>query len=146
MSNRPINRAWHLRSRPNGLIKPEDFAWHEAAVPPLEEGQALVRTIYLSLDPTDRVWASDREQYMTPVPLGEAMRSVALGVVEESRMPGLAAGAYVYGLLGWQDYTVIDRRTPMMTVEPRPGLPLSAYLGFLGFIGITAYIGVIDIL
>jgi len=146
MSNRPTNRAWHLVSRPDGMIRPENFELRESSVAPLEEGQALVRLIYLSLDPTDRVWASDREQYMTPVGLGEPMRSVALGVVEESRKPDLKAGAHVYGLLGWQDYSVVDRDTPMMVVEPRPGLPLTAHLAFLGFIGITAYIGVIDML
>jgi len=146
MSNRPLSRAWHLASRPDGLIRPENFALRESRAPTPGEGQALVRIIYVSLDPTDRIWASAREQYMTPVDIGEVMRSVALGVVTESNQPGLKPGDIVYGLLGWQDYVLVDKRSPVMKVERRPGVPLTAQLGLTGFIGITAYVGVIDIL
>lgn len=146
MRNRPINRAWHLASRPEGMIRPENFSLRESPAAEPGEGQAQVRIIYVSLDPTDRIWASAREQYMTPVELGEVMRSIALGVVTESRMPSLKPGDIVYGLLGWQNYALIDAKSPVMKVEHRPGVPLTAQLGLTGFIGITAYVGVIDIM
>jgi NADPH-dependent curcumin reductase CurA len=181
MSNRPVNRAWHLAARPQGLIRPTDFAWREAPVPALGPGEALVRTIYLSLDPTNRVWASDADQYMPPVGLGEVMRGVALGEVVESRQTGLKPGDLVYGLLGWQDFTVLDKpglvtrfkRPPGLSLKATlrllrltvkaadlgliskrklagaalrlPDLPLTSYLGILGAIGFTAYVGIIDI-
>ena len=72
------------------------------------DGQALVRQIYLSLDPTSRGWAAGAT-YLPPVPLEGVMRGFGLGGVEESRDPGLAAGDYVQGLLGWQMYAVIRR-------------------------------------
>lgn len=140
-----MNRAWHLAARPHGRLKQGDFTWRETPVPALVEGQALARTVYLSLDPTNRIWASDIDQYMPPVELGAVMRGVALGEVVESRRPDLKPGDLVYGLLGWQDFTVLDRKSFASKLERRPGLPLTAYLGLLGFIGITAYVGVIDI-
>ncbi|MGD9538804.1 MAG: NADP-dependent oxidoreductase [Alphaproteobacteria bacterium] len=139
------NRAWHLAKRPHGMLAPGDFTLREAPIPPLAEGQALARTIYLSLDPTNRIWASDIDQYMPPVEVGDVMRGVALGEIVESKRDDLAPGDLVYGLLGWQDHTVLGKRTPFLKVERRPGLPLTAYLGLLGFIGITAYVGIVDI-
>ena len=126
------NRAWHLASRPQGLIKRSDFDWRETPVPALAEGQALARTIYLSLDPTNRIWASDIDQYMPPVRLGDVMRGVALGQIVDSRRGDLKAGDLVYGLLGWQDYTVIDQPGTVSKFTRIPGLPLGTTLSLLG--------------
>jgi len=102
------NRQWRLASRPVGMITPANFRFAEETVAPLREGEVLVRNRYLSLDPTNRVWASDVPSYLPPVELGSVMRGGALGVVEESRNPRRKAGDLVQGLFGWQEYAVTD--------------------------------------
>ena len=76
-----MNRQWVLRQRPKGLIQPGDLELVETAIPDLKENEVLVRTVYLSLDPTNRTWMNDSEGYLPPVGLGEVMRGLTLGVV-----------------------------------------------------------------
>jgi len=103
-------------------------------------GQVLVRTLYLSLDPTNRIWMSDMEQYMPPVNLGEVMRGGTLSVVEQSNNDGFAPGDVVNTFTGWQEYAVIDGGQKLP-----PGLPLPAYMSVLGATGATAYFGLLDL-
>ena len=138
------NRQWRLASRPVGMITPANFRFAEEAVPPLREGEVLVRNLYLSLDPTNRAWASDVPSYLPPVELGSVMRGGALGVVEESRTPRRKAGDLVQGLFGWQEYAVVDGST-LAPLRRDPALPLTAYLGLFSHIGMTAYFGLLDI-
>jgi NADPH-dependent curcumin reductase len=138
------NHSWNLVARPEGRFKPEDFAWAEVPVPGLADGQVLVRHIYLSLDPTNRGWANSTATYLPPVALGSVMRGFGLGVVEESRHPALRRGDFVQGLLGWQTYAVVDG-TAVTRFERDPGLPLEAYMAVLGFIGATAYFGLLEV-
>ena len=56
----PINRQWRLAARPKGMVKESDFAYHEADVPQLEDGQFLVRNLYLAFEPAMRGWIEDR--------------------------------------------------------------------------------------
>jgi hypothetical protein len=139
-----INKRWLLVARPTGRLGLSNFQWAEAQVPALGDGQVLVRTIYLSLDPTNRGWTNERATYLPAIPLGEVMRGFGLGVVEESRHPRFRPGQLAMGMTNWQTYLVSDGRglTPF---EPSPGLPLDAYLGLLGHIGATAYFGLIDV-
>lgn len=104
----------------------------------------LVRNLYLSIDPTHRIWMSDVDQYMPPVELGDVMRGGTLGVVEESRSAILAPGDFVTGRGGWQDYYVESARA-VSRIERAPNLPLTAYLGPLGNIGATAYFGLFEV-
>ena len=76
------------KRRPVGEIKAGDLELSEAPKPVPGANEILVRNIYLSLDPTNRVWMSDMEQYMPPVNLGDVMRGGTLGVVEQSNAAG----------------------------------------------------------
>lgn len=137
------NHQWRLAARPEGLIKETDFTWSEEAVPEIQDGQLLVRNLYLSLDPTMRMWAT-RDTYLPAVPIGGIMRGGTIGVVEESRNPNFKAGDHVSGLLGWQEYAVTDGKG--INVLPNlPGVPLTAHFGLFGHIGMTAYFGLLDI-
>ena len=98
---RAINRQFRLAARPVGDIKESDFEYREEPIPSPKDDEVLVRTIYLSLDPTNRIWMSDMEQYMPPVEIGEVMRGGIIGVVEESKNPNFKQGDLVSGLLGW---------------------------------------------
>lgn len=141
----PINRQWILRRRPSGEITPGDLELVESITPELKDGEVLVRNLYLSLDPTHRIWMSDQDQYMPPVQLGEVMRGGVIGVVERSRSASLPEGSIVTpGLGGWQDYSVVQegqaRRVPHIA-----GVPLTAHMSVLGATGLTAYFGLMDI-
>lgn len=138
-----INHQWQLAARPEGLIKETDFNWVEAAVPELQDGQILVRNLYLSLDPTMRMWAT-KDTYLPAVKIGKVMRGGTIGVIEESRNPKFKEGDHVTGLLGWQEYAVSDGKG--LNVLPNlPGVPLTAHFGLFGHIGMTAYFGLLDI-
>jgi NADPH-dependent curcumin reductase CurA len=139
-----VNRQWLLVSRPEGRLQPSNFQWAETPVPDLQEGQVLVRTLQLSLDPTNRGWTNATATYLPPIPLGEVMRGIGLGVVEESRHPGFRVGQYVQGLTNWQLYLVSDGRG-LAAFDPTPGLPMDAYLGLFGHIGATAYFGLVEV-
>ena len=140
-----INRRLKLKTRPEGRVKNSDFDLVEEAVPTIGEGEALVRTTYLSLDPTNRVWMTDQPGYLPPVQIGEVMRSGGLGRIVESNSPKYKVGQLVNGFTGWQDYVVASDSLPF---TPLPeGLPVddSAFLGALGMTGLTAYFGITDV-
>lgn len=144
LNKQRMNRQWRLAKRPEGIIKHSDFEWHEEPVPALQSGQALIRNVYLSLDPTIRLWASDKETYLLPVAIGEVMRGISIGVVEASKSSKLKAGSFVQGLFGWQDYAVTDGRG-VYVLPTLPAIPLTRYFGLLGHIGLTAYLGLSEI-
>lgn len=137
------NRQLRFIKRPEGLFKDSDFELVEDSLSELSDGHLLVRVIYLSLDPTQRVWAQ-HDSYLPAVPLGSVMRSLGLGIVIDSKHPDFAAGDLVSGMTGWQDYLVSDG-TSLQKIPRLPGVPLDAYLGPLGMTGLTAYFGLLDI-
>jgi NADPH-dependent curcumin reductase len=139
-----VNRRWQLAEFPQGALAAENFRWGESDVPSLPDGQVLVRNLYLSLDPTNRIWASGAVSYLPAMKLGEVMRGVGLGVVIASRDASFAAGDCVTGLLGWQDFAVL-KASSVMRVLRDMRLPLTDYLGAMGTIGLTAYFGLMDI-
>ena len=91
------NRQWILKKRPVGDIKPGDLEFVETPLPEPGPGEFLARTVYLSLDPTNRIWMSDMEQYMPPVQIGEVMRGGTLSVVERIEQSGFQAGRHRFG-------------------------------------------------
>jgi NADPH-dependent curcumin reductase CurA len=142
MSN-PTNRQWRLAARPQGLIKESDFEWVEERVRSIEGGEVLVRNIYLSLDPANRGWVRETASYVEPVQIGDVMRGLTIGVVEESRNQRFSEGDIVSGTIGWQDYGISDGSDLRVV---RPGaLPLTAFLGLFGMVGMTAYFGLLDV-
>jgi NADPH-dependent curcumin reductase CurA len=139
-----VNRQWRLAARPIGLIQESDFEWHEEPVPTLGDDKILVRSIYLSLDPANRGWVREVKSYIPPVTIGEVMRGLTIGIVEQSYHADFQDGDIVQGMLGWQEYALTDGAG--LTRLPRdPSIPLTAFLGLFGIIGPTAYFGLLDI-
>ena len=136
------NEQWVLRARPEGLPKASDWEWRTGEVAEPGEGEVVVRTVYLSLDPAMRGWMS-HDTYVPAVELGAVMRGGGVGVVEASRHPKFAAGDLVQGMVGWQKYAVLDGKTLLKL--PELPVPLGARLGLLGHIGFTAYFGLLDV-
>lgn len=139
-----VNHQWRLATRPDGLVKETDFEWRQEPLPTPHDGQVLVRSLYLSLDPTNRSWLSDTRSYMPPVAIGEVMRGLAIGVVEQSHHADFKPGDIVQGMIGWQEYACMDG-TGLTHLPNDTSLPLTAYLGPLGLVGPTAYFGLLDV-
>lgn len=138
-----INRRIILKTRPVGAPKLEDFELQDAPAPVPQEGQLLLRTEYLSLDPYMRGRLSDAESYATPVAVGDVIVGGTVSIVEESKHPNFQPGDRVLSFNGWQTFALSDGRG-LMKLDARL-TPPSLALGILGMPGFTAYMGLLDI-
>lgn len=137
-----INRRIVLAARPQGAPTLQDFRLEEAPVPAPSEGEVLLRTVYLSLDPYMRGRMSDRPSYAPPLALGEVMVGGTVSRVVASKHPSFREGDLVSGTAGWQDYALSDGQELMAlgdTTHP------SYALSVLGMPGFTAYHGLLNI-
>jgi NADPH-dependent curcumin reductase CurA len=138
------NREYRLAAHPVGMVNDSDFELVESPVPEPGDGEVLLRTLYLSLDPAIRGWMTGQDTYVPGIKVGEPMRAGALAEVVESRSPDLQPGELVLGMLTWSDYTVV--RPGVDTVRPIPRQePITAFLSVYGATGMTAYFGVLDV-
>lgn len=143
MSQPSGNTRVVLANRPEAEPSTSDFRVEEGPVPELGEGEVLLRTIYVSLDPYMRGRMRDVETYTEPQPLDEVMEGAAVGEVMVSDHDAFDPGDFVLGETGWQEYGVADG-DHLTGVSPGFA-PLSYYLGILGMPGLTAYVGLLDI-
>jgi NADPH-dependent curcumin reductase len=144
MPQRPdINRRILLAARPLGEPTAQDFRLDEAAVPAPAEGQVLLRTLYLSLDPYMRnLMDAAGTDYAPAVPLGAPMVGGTVNRVVASHHPTFRPGDLVLGNAGWQDYALSDGAD----LTPLGGMAQpSLALGGLGMPAFTAYVGLLDI-
>ena len=137
------NRQFKLIARPVGLPKRGDFEFTSTPVGEPGAGEVLVKVQYISLDPAMRGWMNEGKSYIPPVKLGEVMRAGAAGKVIASKNPAFAAGDYVTGWTGVQEYSLSDGNG-LVKVDPRVA-SLPVYLGTLGMPGMTAYFGLLDV-
>jgi NADPH-dependent curcumin reductase CurA len=138
-----VNKQITLAARPVGFPKVSDFHLVYSPVPSPSEGEVLVRSVYLSLDPYMRGRMNDAESYARPVAIGGVMVGGAVASVVESRHAGFVAGDTVEGMLGWQEYAIAQGRE-LRKIDPGFA-PISTALGVLGMPGLTAYFGLLDI-
>ena len=138
------NRQWILNARPAGKLTGGEFLWNEAPVPRPSDGQVLIRTLWLSVDPAQRLWM-ERDFYKPAVPLGDVMQAFAVGQVIESRHSDFKPGDIVRGDFSWQDYVVTDGKGFGGMQKVAPGTPPNLALSVFGVNGLTAYFGMIEI-
>jgi NADPH-dependent curcumin reductase CurA len=136
------NRQLILQSRPTGLLAPGDLQLKEVSIPDLQDGQALARVKYLSIDPTMRVWMAI-DSYLPAVAIGEVMRAFGFAEIVESRHPDYRKGDRVTGLTGLQDYALLDASTSksFRKVPKIPFVSDTVFLGVLGANGLTGFFG-----
>ncbi len=140
------NSLYILRSRPVGELKDSDLELRREPARAPTDGELQLRTTWISLDPTNRIWMSDMPQYMPPIELGEVVRAITLGVVERSRHPDFAVGDVVSGTWGWATRpTGTPAALGAYKLPPLP-IPESQALSLIGMTsGMTAYFGLLDV-
>jgi len=137
------NKEILFARRPTGMPTLDTFKIVETDVPQLKDGEVLVRSLYLSVDPYLRGRMREGKSYVAPFKLGEVISSGAVGEVTESRSPGFEPGDIVSGMLGWRLYNAA-KAAELIKVDPRLA-PVTMALGMLGIPGLTAYFGLLDI-
>ena len=138
-----MNQRIVLKSRPIGKPIVDNFRLEAFAAPTPGNGQMLLRTLYLSLDPYMRGRLSDAPSYAPPVEVGQVIVGGTVSRVEVSNHPAYHEGDLVLGQSGWQTHAVSDG-TGLTKLDPEMPQP-SLALGVLGMPGFTAYMGLLDI-
>jgi NADPH-dependent curcumin reductase len=138
-----MNRRVVLNSRPDGAPTTENFRIETLPIPEISEGQLLLRTLYLSLDPYMRGRMNDGPSYAPPIAICEVMGGATVAVVEASQHAEFAKGELVLSYNGWQNFAVSDGKG-LTKLKPEVMHP-SLSLGVLGMPGFTAYMGLLDI-
>lgn len=138
-----VTRRITLASRPVGFPRLSDFQLVYAPLMSPGAGEVLVRSTYLSLDPSQRKWMSVVGSRTQTASVGQVLPGCAVGAVVESRDPAFEAGDTVIGMLGWQEHAILPG-TDLREVDPSVA-PISTALGVLGIPGLTAYFGLLDI-
>jgi NADPH-dependent curcumin reductase CurA len=138
-----VNQQFVLAARPVGMPKESDFRLVEAALPALAQGQVLVRSMFLSVDPYMRGRMTGVRTYADPVDIGQVMVGGTVGKVIQSTNPQFRVGDVVSGYWGWQEFAISDGRG-LQKLDTSIAPPSTA-LGVLGMPGMTAYFGFLDI-
>ena len=138
-----MNKKWILNKRPIGYPKEEDFKLIESSVDELDEGEILIESHYLSLDPYMRGRMNDSKSYAPSIKLGGVITGEVVGKVVQSKSKLFNEGDYATAHIGWQKYGKIDGASARK-IDPELA-PISTSLGILGMPGLTAYFGFLDV-
>ena len=136
------NKEIRLASRPAGMPTVDNFHLVDAEAPQPNDREALVRTLYISVDPYLRGRMREGRSYIAPFEVGQVIESGGVSKVVESRDPRFQPGDIVTGMFGWRLYNAV-KADGLMKVPP--GVPVTTALGVLGMPGLTAYFGLLDI-
>lgn len=139
-----INRRWRLARRPVGLPTADDFTFEEVEVGPPDEGEIVVASRWISLEPAMRGWMDDVPSYLPPIKLGAVIRANGVGEVVASEHPDYPVGTWVVGGTGIQSVVRTDKVQRFRVINPKAAPP-SWHLGILGMTGLTAYFGLFDV-
>lgn len=137
------NLQVRLAARPEGMPTRRHWDVGRTKIVKPSDGEVLVRTSFVSIDPAMRGWLRDVRSYLPPVAVGDVMRAGGVGTVVASKHPGFKEGDQVVGHLGVQSHALVQGGG-LRKVSERVA-PLSTFLGVLGMPGLTAYFGVTDV-
>ncbi len=138
-----MNKQLIVAKRPVGLPDASTWTLRQSDLPEIQEGQALIKVHYVSLDPAMRGWLNESKSYIEPVSIGDVMRAGTVGEVVASKNDQMPEGAFFSGWGGVQQYVATDGKG-WHPVDPKLA-PLPLYIGTLGMPGMTAYFGLLDI-
>src|SRR6516164_9265371 len=138
-----LNRQIVLKSRPEGMPGLDNFALTKTGISEPGDGEVLMRTLYLSLDPYMRGRMSAAKSYAKPAEIGQPMVGGTVGEIVKSRRPDFSVGDVVLGYGGWQEFAVSNGKG-LRKLDPALA-PVSTALGVLGMPGMTAYVGLLEV-
>ena len=133
------SREIQLASRPKGLPTADHFTLATVDLAPPQDGQVLVRNLFMSVDPYMRGRMNAGKSYIPPFELGKPLEGGAVGEVVDARASGFKPGDAVLSNFGWREYFTASPKE-LLPVS-REVQPLSVYLGALGMTGMTAWAG-----
>jgi NADPH-dependent curcumin reductase CurA len=136
-------RTINLKNRPKGMPELTDFDFTTSEIPELQEGDVLLSSKYVSVDPYLRGRMSNATSYIEPFELNKPIESGIIAEVLESKDSKFSKGDYLSGTLQWKE-TQVAKANGLIKVDSNKA-PLSAYLGVLGMTGLTAYLGLTEI-
>ena len=139
------NKQWILNSFPVGEIKDNDLILQDSNLSEVNDGEVLIKNIYLSLDPANRGWMSGKASYVDAMQIGDIMRGGTIGIIEESKNEKFKKRDVVQYQGGWQEYCINDGMG-LRTIPLNTGLELPSFLSVMGMPGMTAYFGLLDVL
>lgn len=149
------NQQWILKKRPEGRLKPSDLELRSSEIPPLKDGETLVKVKYLAMDPATRGWMGESGGYVDPLPLGGPVMGVTVSEVIESKNRAIKPGVIVAGVGPWAKYIVAgpDGISPVRSgdlgvlspMDVSTGHDLSTYLHAMGTSGGTAWYGLMTV-
>jgi len=141
------NGQWRLAKRPEGMVQVSDFEYIEEPVPAIQDGEVLIRNLYLAFEPAMRGWLNDVPSYIPPVAIGEVMRASTVVQVIDSTNSANPKGQLVSGMFGWQEYFVGNGSPGRFGGISRvpDDIPPYRVLSLFGGTGLTAYFGLHDI-
>lgn len=132
-----------LKKRPKGTPQTSDFEFIEKEQPQPKDGEVLLKSTYVSVDPYLRGRMRDEKSYVEPFQLNEPVSSAIVAEVVESKHDDFKKGDFLTGMLEWKEFQTSTAKE-LRKVNPQQ-VPLSAYLGILGMTGLTAYFGLMRI-
>lgn len=144
MNNR-VNRSIVLTKRPSGEIQDGDLTLVSNAVPAIKDGEMLLQTLWLSLDPYMRPLMNDTKGYMDPLAIGDVIAGESVARVIESKNSRYKVGDVVTCFSGWQEYYVAEENQENIYKVVPDGVPLQAFLGVAGMPGRTGYCGLVHL-
>ncbi|WMN12242.1 NADP-dependent oxidoreductase [Marivirga salinae] len=138
-----ITNTVNLKNRPKGRPSLDNFDITTSEIPEVQDGELLLSTKYVSVDPYLRGRMSDAPSYIPPFELNKPVKSGVVAEVLASKNDAFSKGDFVVGELAWKEKQVV-KADGLMKVDPNQAA-LSAYLGVLGMTGLTAYHGMMEI-
>lgn len=138
-----MNKVILLKNRPKGTPQLSDFELIDEKMPEVMEGEVLLKTLYVSVDPYLRGRMSDADSYVAPFKLNEPISSGIVAEVVESKNDNFKKGDFVSDRLDWKKYQLSSGKG--LQKLDASIKPLSLYLGLLGMPGMTAYVGLTQI-
>lgn len=138
-----VNHQFRLAKRPTGMPGRDSWTYGHESVRDPADGEVLVKVLFVSLDPAMRSWMNEGRSYIPPVAIGDVMRAGGAGRVVASRNPKFQVGDHVTGTFGVQEYSLSNGEGVHKVDTGIASLPV--YLGTLGWPGLTAYFGLLDV-
>jgi NADPH:quinone reductase len=138
-----MNKSIVLNKRPIGRSTLDDFKFVQEEIPSTQNGEVLLKTTYVSVDPYLRGRMNDSKSYVPPFELNKVIQSGIIAEVIESNHAEFKTGDYLTGNLDWKEYQVSTGKG-LRKIDQNE-FKLSAYLGVLGMTGLTAYLGLTEI-